>query len=85
MTPEGLHDNLLLPIVLSTAFTEFGLVKGHGLSESNDKSIAGRAVESFIGAGTRLKKLMQRKREGGAININHAGEHPVLINTSAEM
>ncbi|KLO07906.1 hypothetical protein SCHPADRAFT_944871 [Schizopora paradoxa] len=51
MTPEGLHDNLLLPIVLFTAFTECGLVKGHGFPGAGEDTIAGHTCinESFLG------------------------------------
>lgn len=78
MTPEGLRDNLLLPITLFTAFTECGLVKGHGFPGTGEDTIAGRIAESFLGVGSRVKKLMQAKREGNATdtNIDHTGEHP---------
>lgn len=77
MTPEGLRDDMLLPIILCTAFTECGLVKGHGFPGTGEDTISGHITESFLGAGSRMKKLIRAKREGKAIDTRHAEEHPV--------
>ena len=64
MTPEGLRDNLLLPIVLFTAFTECGLVKGHGFPGAGEDTITGHITESFLGVGSQIKKHLRTKRDG---------------------
>lgn len=85
MLPEGLRDNLLLSIILLTAFAECGLIKGHGFpaSGSGEDNNHGRVMESFLGVGTRLKNMFHGKREGKDIDTNNADEHPAPISPGA--
>jgi len=84
MTPEGLRDNMLLPIILLIAFTECGLVKGHGFPGTGEDTLSGHFIESFLGVGRSLKKKMQSKRKGKTGNANHVGENPMSVGNGAD-
>jgi len=79
---EGFRDNLLLPIILLTAFTECGLVKGHGFPGTGEDTISGHVIESFLGVGSRLKKVIHAKKEGKEKHANYAAD-PMPTGTGA--